>query len=93
MSGFHHLFICSDASSVDQRPSSPERGEDLGTGCFTDITAGSPSRETANDPGVLQVATENLSHPGIPEVLDGTFEPSSLANVMDEILQTAAPDS
>lgn len=92
------MFICSDTSSVDQRPSSPERGEHSDTketepGCFIDFTTASPSRETADDLGGLEITTENLSDPGIPEVQDTSSEPSSSANIAEEMSETAAPDS
>lgn len=37
------------------------------------------------------VTAENLS--GVPEVQDICSEPSSMANIMEEMSETAAPDS
>ncbi|XP_078136811.1 uncharacterized protein LOC144537180 isoform X4 [Sander vitreus] len=89
-----------DTSSVDQRPSSPEREEDsdiqeteLG-GVIDRVTTTSPSRETADYRTGLEVTTENLSDASIPEVQKNSFEPLSSENTMEEkTWKTAASDS
>ncbi|KAM9337184.1 Golgi reassembly-stacking protein 1-like [Symphorus nematophorus] len=89
-----------DTSSADQRPSSPERDEDAdtqeaGLDCAIDmITTVSPSGQTTADLVGLEVPTENLSDPSIPEVQDRSPEASSSANIMEEVTaETTAPDS
>ncbi|XP_076577681.1 Golgi reassembly-stacking protein 1-like [Chaetodon auriga] len=89
-----------DTSSVDQRYSSLEREEDSDTQQteqehVTDmITTASPSRETADTLVGLEVTTESLSDPSIPEVQDTSSEPSRSANITEEqTSETAAPDS
>ncbi|XP_035511442.1 Golgi reassembly-stacking protein 1-like [Morone saxatilis] len=89
-----------DTSSVDQRPSSPEREDESDTqeteqGPVLDmITAASPSKEIADDLVGLEVTTENLSGLSIPEVQDTSYEPSSSASVtVEETSETVARDS
>ncbi|XP_030254884.1 Golgi reassembly-stacking protein 1-like [Sparus aurata] len=89
-----------DTSSLDQRPSSPGREEDSDTleteqGRVIDlITSASPSRETPDDLIGLEVTTENLSDPDIPEAQETSSEPSIPANITEEeTSETAAPDS
>lgn len=89
-----------DTSSVDQRPSSPEKEEESDTqeaeqGHVIDmITNTPPSRESVDDLVGLEVTTENLSDPNIPEGQDTGSEPSSAANIKEEeISETAAADS
>lgn len=95
-----HRFIFADTSSLDQRPSSPGREEDSDTleteqGRVIDlITSASPSRETPDDLIGLEVTTENLSDPDIPEAQETSSEPSIPANITEEeTSETAAPDS
>ncbi|XP_051266556.1 Golgi reassembly-stacking protein 1 [Dicentrarchus labrax] len=89
-----------DTSSVDQRPSSPEREDESDTQeteqepVIDMITAASPSKEIADDLIGLEVTTENLSGLSIPEVQDTSYEPSSSASIMvEEKSETVAPDS
>lgn len=89
-----------DTSSFDQRHSSLEREEDSDTQQteqehVTDmITAASPSRETADTFVGLEVTTESLSDPSVPEVQDTSSEPSRSADITKEqTSETAAPDS
>ncbi|XP_073344422.1 Golgi reassembly-stacking protein 1-like [Pagrus major] len=88
-----------DTSSLDQRPPSPGREEDSDTleteqGRVIDLIAtASPSRETPDDLIGLEVTTENLSDPDIPEAQETSSEPSIPANITEETSETAAPDS
>ncbi|TDG97267.1 hypothetical protein EPR50_G00224990 [Perca flavescens] len=89
-----------DTSSVDQRPSSPEREEDSDIqetepeGVIDRVTTTSPSRETADYLTGLEVTTENLSDASIPEVQKTSSEPLSSENTMEEeTWKTAACDS
>lgn len=89
-----------DTSSFDQRHSSLEREEDSDTQQteqehVTDmITTASPSREAADTLVGLEVTTESLSDPSIPEVQDTSSEPSRSADITEEqTSETAAPDS
>lgn len=90
------FFIFTDTSSVDQRPSSPEREEESDTqeterGRVIDlITTTSPSSKAADDLVGLEVATENPSDTSIPEVQDTSSEPLSSANIMEEEMSDAA---
>lgn len=92
--------IFTDTSSVDQRPSSPEREEDSDIqetepgGVIDRVTTTSPSRETADYLTGLEVTTENLSDASIPEVQKPSSEPLSSENTMEEeTWKTAASDS
>lgn len=88
-----------ESSSVDQRPSSPEREEDSFTketeqGHVVDvITTASQSTEAVDDLVSLEVTKENLSDSGIPGVQDTSTEPSSPANTEEETSEAAAPHS
>ncbi|XP_070842777.1 Golgi reassembly-stacking protein 1-like [Chaetodon trifascialis] len=89
-----------DTSSFDQRHSSLEREEDSDTQQTeqehaTDmITTASPSRETVDTFVGLEVTTESLSDPSVPEVQDTSSEPSRSADITQEqTSETAAPDS
>ncbi|XP_070784179.1 Golgi reassembly-stacking protein 2-like [Enoplosus armatus] len=88
-----------DTSSVDQRPSSPEREDEPDTqeteqGRVIDlITTTPPSRETADDLVGLEVTTENLCDTSLPEVQDTSSEPPSSAKIMEETPETAVSDS
>ncbi|XP_070709115.1 Golgi reassembly-stacking protein 1-like isoform X2 [Pempheris klunzingeri] len=89
-----------DTSSVDQRPSSPEREEESDNqeteqGRVIDLfTTTSPSREAADDHASLEVNTESPSATNIPEEQNAGSEPSSSAKITEEeISETAAADS
>ncbi|KAK9527694.1 hypothetical protein VZT92_014234 [Zoarces viviparus] len=79
-----------DTSSVDQRPSSPEREEDSDIqeteqeDVIDRITNTSLSRETADDLAGLEITTENPSDASIPEVQNSSSEPSGSVNMMEE---------
>ncbi|TKS87696.1 Golgi reassembly-stacking protein 1 [Collichthys lucidus] len=89
-----------DTSSVDQRPSSPEREEDSDTQeterahVIDMISTVSLSAGIADDLAGLEVNTEILSDRSIPEVQDTGSEPSSSAKTKEEeTSEAAAPDS
>lgn len=89
-----------DTSSVAQRPSSPERGEESDTleterGRVIDLIAtASPHSEAANDQIGLEDTTENPSDMSFAEVQDTSIERSSSANIMEEEMSvTAVSDS
>ncbi|XP_075936529.1 Golgi reassembly-stacking protein 1-like [Anarhichas minor] len=79
-----------DTSSVDQRPSSPEREEESDIqeteqeDVIDRITNTSLSRETADDLAGLEITTENPSDASIPEVQNSSSEPSGSVNMMEE---------
>ncbi len=91
----YHLFF-TESSSVEQRPSSPEKEEDSPApeterGRVIDmITTASPSRDTVDDLVSLEVTTENLSDLTIPEVQDTKSELSSPSNTTEEEMSAAA---
>lgn len=95
-----YLFHFTDTSSVDQRPSSPEREEDSDTQeteqahVIDMISTVSLSAGIADDLVGLEVNTEILSDHSIPEVRDTGSEPSSSAKTKEEeTSEAAAPDS
>ncbi|TWW70921.1 Golgi reassembly-stacking protein 1-like [Takifugu flavidus] len=84
-----------DTSSVDQRPSSQETEEDLDA---NESHEGEPTtppsdRETTDDPMHVEVTTESPKEPGIPEVPEFNSDASVLADIMEAMSETAAPDS
>lgn len=87
--------LCSDTSSVDQRPSSQETEEDLDA---NESHEGEPTtppsdRETTDDPVHVEVITESPNEPGIPEVPEFNSEVSVSADIMEAMSEAAAPDS
>lgn len=87
--------LCSDTSSVDQRPSSQETEEDLDAnesheGEPTTPTSG---RETTDDPMHVEVTTESPNEPGIPEVPEFNSDASVSADIMEAMSEAAAPDN
>uniref|UniRef100_A0A674NBN0 PDZ GRASP-type domain-containing protein n=1 Tax=Takifugu rubripes TaxID=31033 RepID=A0A674NBN0_TAKRU len=87
--------LCSDTSSVDQRPSSQETEEDLDA---NEPHEGEPTtppsdRETTDDPMHVEVTTESPKEPGIPEVPEFNSAASVLADIMEAMSETAAPES
>lgn len=92
------LIYFSDTSSVDQRHSCIQEDSDTQQTeqeRVTDmVTAASPSRETADALAGLEVTTESLSDPSIPEVQGTSSEPSRSADITEEeTSETAGPDS
>lgn len=87
--------LCSDTSSVDQRPSSQETEEDLDA---NESHEGEPTnppsdRETMEDPVHVEVTTESPNEPGIPEVPEFNSDASVSADIMEAMSEAAAPDS
>ncbi|XP_030612695.1 Golgi reassembly-stacking protein 1-like [Archocentrus centrarchus] len=86
-----------DNSSVDQRPSSPEKQEEPETEQRPGIdltTSTSLITETADDMAGLKITPENPSIASIPEIQDTNSEPlSSIQVVREEMLEPAGPDS
>ncbi|XP_068588461.1 Golgi reassembly-stacking protein 1-like [Cebidichthys violaceus] len=89
-----------DTSSVDQRPSSPEREEESDIqeteqeGVIDRITNTSLSREAADDLAGLEITAENPSDASIPEVQNASSEPSGSVNIIEEeTAETAASGS
>lgn len=89
-----------DNSSVDQRPSSPEKQEEPDTQETEQrpgidlTTSTSPTTETADDMAGLKITPENPSIASIPEIQDTNSEPlSSIQVVREEMLEPAGSDS
>lgn len=87
-------------TSLDQRPPSSEAEEKSETqeaqqgGATDTIPTTSPSTETSVDLVGLEVTTENSSGTSIPEVQGAISEPSSSANIMEEVTsESAVPES
>lgn len=92
------LPLCSDTSSVDQRSSSPEPEEVLDPKeSHERQSADRPTtpwdRETTDKLVHGEVTTESLQEPGIPEVPKLNSEATVLANIMEAMSETTAPDS
>uniref|UniRef100_A0A3P8TMI6 PDZ GRASP-type domain-containing protein n=1 Tax=Amphiprion percula TaxID=161767 RepID=A0A3P8TMI6_AMPPE len=87
-----------DNSSVDQRPSSPEREEEPNIQeseqrCDTDPTTNtSPTLDPANDISGLEATTENLSVTGNPEMQDSGSS-SSAHIIKEEVLEPPASEN
>lgn len=87
-----------DNSSVDQRPSSPEREEqqDIHQSeqrCDTEVTTNtSLTLDPAHDITGLEATTENLSVTSNPEMQDSNSEPSAHI-IKEEMLEPPASDS
>ncbi|XP_022067200.2 Golgi reassembly-stacking protein 1-like [Acanthochromis polyacanthus] len=87
-----------DNSSIDQRPSSPEREEEPNIQeseqrCDTDlITNTSPTLDPAHDISGLEATTENLSVTSHPEMQDSGSS-SSARNIKEEVLEPPASES
>lgn len=89
-----------DNSSVDQRPSSPEKQEEPDTQETEQrpgidlTTSTSPTTEAADDMAGLKITPENPSIASIPEIQDTNSEPlSSIQVVREEMLEPAGSDS
>lgn len=87
--------LCSDTSSVDQRPSSQETEEDP---VANESHEGEPTtppsdRETTDEPMHLEVTTESTDEPGIPGVPEFNSDASVSADIMEAMSEAAAPDS
>ncbi|XP_023125177.2 Golgi reassembly-stacking protein 1-like [Amphiprion ocellaris] len=86
-----------DNSSVDQRPSSPEREEEPNIQeseqrCDTDPTTNtSPTLDPAHDISGLEATTENLSVTGNPEMQDSGSS-SSAHIIKEEVLEPPASE-
>lgn len=87
-----------DNSSVDQRPSSPEREEEPNIQeseqrCDADLTANtSPTLDPSHDISGLEATTENLSVTGNPEMQDSGSS-SSAHIIKEEVLEPPASES
>lgn len=89
-----------DNSSVDQRPSSPEREEEPDIQeseqrCDIEVTTNtSPTFDPAHDITGLEATTANLSVTSNPEMQDSNSAPSGSAHIIkEEMLEPPASDS
>lgn len=59
---------------------------------MVDVTAASPNKETVGDLVLLEIPAESLIESALPEVQDSNPEPSIAADIMEAMMETAAPD-
>lgn len=87
--------LCSDTSSVDQRPSSQETEQDLDANESHEGEPATPpsDRELMDDPVHVEVPTESMNEPGIPEVSEFNSDTSVSAHIMEAMSEAATPDS